>query len=79
MGTEHNVADVGTRAEKVSIDDIGPNSRYENGDSWMRLDLEEAVSRGYLRPADSLKIIDRDNEDDFQKSFLFEKEPEVLT
>ena len=53
MGTEHNVADVGTRAEKVSIDDIGPNSRYENGDSWMRLDLEEAVSRVYLRPTDS--------------------------
>jgi len=45
----------------------------------MRLDLEEAVSRVYLRPADSLKIKDRDNEDDFQKSFLFEKEPEVLT
>ena len=79
VGTEYNVADVGTRAEKVSIDDIGPNSRYENGDSWMRLDLEEAVSRGYLRPADSLKSIDRDHEDDFQKGFLFEKEPEVLT
>ena len=45
----------------------------------MRLDLEEAVSRVYLRPTDSWKIIDRDNEDNFQKSFLFEKEPEVLT
>ena len=43
--TEHNVADIGTRADKVTIEDIGPDSRYENGDEWMKLDIEDAVDK----------------------------------
>ena len=79
VGTEHNVADVGTRAEKVSIEDVGPNSRYENGDPWMRLELDQAVQEGYLKPAQDLKPARVENEDEFKKGFVFEKEPEVLT
>ena len=26
VGTDHNVADVGTRADKVTLDDVGPDS-----------------------------------------------------
>ena len=37
IGTEDNVADVGTRAEKVTIEDVGQDSRYENGE-WGPLD-----------------------------------------
>jgi hypothetical protein len=63
----------------VTIDDIGPDSRYENGDPWMRLDVEEATEQGFLRPALELKPIPKEKEDDFNKEFLFEKEPEVYT
>ena len=41
VGTDDNVADVGTRAEKVTIEDVGPDSRYELGDPWMRLEVDE--------------------------------------
>ena len=43
VGTEHNVADIGTRPEKRSIEDIGPDSRFENGDDWMKLEITDAV------------------------------------
>ena len=79
IGTDHNVADVGTRADRVTIEDIGPESRYENGDPWMCLDLDEAIQQGYLKPALNLKspIIEEDEE--FKRGFLIEKEPEILT
>ena len=77
--TEHNVADVGTRADKVIIDDIGPDSRYENGDPWMRLDLDQAIQQGFIKPALELKPTVVENEDEYKKGFIFEKEPEVLT
>ena len=79
VGTDHNVADVGTRADKVSIEDVGPNSRYENGDPWMRLELDQAVQQGFLKPALDLKPSQVESEDEFKKGFIFEKEPEVLT
>ena len=28
VGTEHNVVDVGTRLERITIDNVGPDSRY---------------------------------------------------
>ena len=80
VGTEFNVADVGTRADKVSIEDIGPESRFENGDPWMKLDISEAVEKGFLRRALDLKpssVIEED--EDFKRGFVFEKEPEILT
>ena len=79
VGTDHNVADVGTRADKVCIEDVGPNSRYENGDPWMRLELDQAVQQGFLKPALDLKPSQVESKDEFKKGFIFEKEPEVLT
>ena len=79
VGTEDNVADIGTRADRVSIADVGPDSRYETGDPWMKLDIEEAVLSGVLKPAGFLKAVDADDEEDFKKGFVYEKEPEVLT
>ena len=73
------MADVGTRADKVTMDDVGPESRYENGDPWMKLDIEEVVKQGVLIPAESLKPVTVEKEDDLKKGYLFEKEPEVLT
>ena len=48
--SESNPADCGTRPSKVKVSDVGPDSRWENGDDWMRLDLAEAVSLGVLKP-----------------------------
>ena len=79
VGTDHNVADVGTRADRVSIEDVGPNSRYENGDPWMRLELDQAVQQGFLKPALDLKPVPAENDDEYKKGFVFEKEPEILT
>ena len=45
VGTDHNVADIGTRADKFTIDDVGPDSRYENGDRWMRMVVKDAVAK----------------------------------
>ena len=36
--TGSNPADCGTRPSKMTIADVGPDSRWENGDSWMKLD-----------------------------------------
>ena len=79
VSTVHNVADVGTRAEKITLNDIGPDSRYENGDPWMKMEVEAALELGVLKTADSLKAITGEEETDFKKGFIFEKEPEILT
>ena len=79
VGTEHNVADVGTRAEKVCLQDIGPDSRYECGDPWMKLELCEAVELGILKPALELKQSTVEEDDEYKKGFIFDKEPEILT
>ena len=79
VGTEHNVADVGTRADKICIEDIGPESRYENGDKWMQLEFSEIIQQGFLRPALDLKTAVIEDDEDFKKGFIFEREPEILT
>ena len=72
--TEFNPADCGTRPDKVQLSDIGPESRWENGDQWMTQDVQEAVRLGVLKPASSLRVakdIDDDNIDDFKKGLMF--------
>ena len=73
VGTEHNVADVGTRADKITLDDVGPESSYEVGDPWMKLDLVEAVKQGYLKCSEDLKSVPVEKEVEFKKGFLFER------
>ena len=79
VGTDFNAADIGTRPERVSLKDIGPDSRFENGDSWMRLDINEAIQQGYVRPALDMKNLSEDKETAFKKEFILDKEPEILT
>ena len=72
--TEANPADCGTRPEQVKLSDIGPDSRWENGDKWMNSDIEEAVNMGILKPASSLRVskdIEDDDIDDFKKGLMF--------
>ena len=39
------------------------------------MELSEAVSNGFIRPASDLKSIPSEKEEEFKKGFLFEKEP----
>ena len=65
VGTDHYVADVGTRAENVTIEDVGPKSRYENGDPWMKLDIEEIIEQEILKPALDLKPVPKERDNEF--------------
>ena len=76
--TESNPSDIGTRPYKVTLKDVGPDSRWEQGDNWMRLPLEEAVSQGVIKPAASLRV-KSDQESEYRKGIVFEKIPEQLT
>ena len=76
--TDSNPSDIGTRPEKVTVQDVGPGSRWENGDEWMTLDLVDALKQGYIKSAKSLRL-SIDQEDDFKRGLTFEKVPELLT
>ena len=76
--TEYNPADCGTRPSKVKISDVGPDSRWENGDSWMKLDIDMAVSEGYIKPATELRVSD-EMEDTFKDGLMFGDQDEILT
>ena len=74
VGTEFNPADCSTRPDKVKLTDIGPASRWENGDSWMTLEIKEAVNMGILKPATALRVskdIDGDDIDDYKRGLMF--------
>ena len=77
--SNQNPADVGTRPCKVSIDDVGPNSRWENGQDWMHGEIEEAVQQGILKPAADIKVT-KEIEDEYYKGLLYESPiPEIIT
>ena len=76
--SEYNPADCGTRPDKISLTDIGPESRWENGDNWMNQDIELAVENGILVPATELRV-SSEEEEDFSKGLIFGEDEEVLT
>ena len=77
--TDCNPSDVGTRPSKVTLKDIGPDSRWERGDEWMKLSLESATSQGFIKPAANLRIRNDEEEFEYRKGIVFEKIPEILT
>ena len=68
--TDKNPADCGTRPEKVKLCDVGPSSRWECGDAWMKLSIKDAVSCGVLTPALDLRV-SKDIETDFNEGLIF--------
>ena len=53
--TEENLADLGTRPEKVRLTDVGPDSEWENGKPWMRCEVSQAIDNGILKPISELR------------------------
>ena len=54
--SSQNPADLGTRPSKVTLDDVGPNSKWEHGEDWMHGDIDEAVLQGILKHAVDIKV-----------------------
>ena len=40
----------------MTLEDVGPDSKWEHGKDWMHGDVEEAVQQGILKPALNLKV-----------------------
>ena len=57
---------------------VNTDSRWEQGDDWMKLPLEDAINQGIIKPATNLRIKD-DQETEYRKGIVFEKVPEILT
>ena len=76
--TDVNPSDLGTRPSKVTLSDVGPGSRWEAGEDWMKLEIEKAKEMGFIRSAQNLRIKD-EQEEDYKKGLTFEKIPELLT
>ena len=41
--TEVNSADVGTRPDKLKVQDVGPGSVWQEGYPWMRMDMRKPL------------------------------------
>ena len=76
--SDSNPSDIGTRPEKITLNDVGPGSRWEEGDIWMRQEISDVVNNGVLTPVSGLRIKDEE-ESEFRKGLVFEKVPEILT
>ena len=77
--TEENLADLGTRPEKIKLSDIGPNSEWENGKHWMSLDVQTAVDQGILKPICELRGVEEKETDEYKDGLVFPKDlPDVL-
>ena len=76
--TEFNPSDVGTRPGKVTLEDVGPGSRWEEGDDWMKQEIENVLEMEIIKPAKGLRIKDEE-ESEFRQGLIFERVPEILT
>ena len=77
--TDHNPADVGTRPDVVSIDDVQQNSKWISGSDWMKYDVKDAVDVGILKPVSDLRLNSKEEYDDFHDGCVFDRVPEILT
>ena len=65
--TEFNPADLGTRPDQVKLSDVGPNSVWEKGLPWMKEEIDDAVEKGILMPAKSLRL-NEEQDDDYREN-----------
>ena len=77
--TDHNPADVGTRPDVVSIDDVQQNSKWISGAEWMKHDVKDAIDAAILKPVSELRLNSKEEIDDFHDGCVFDRVPEILT
>ena len=77
--TDENLADLGTRPEKVKLSDVGPGSEWECGREWMHQDVSQAVAQGVLKPVSELRISEEKDGDEYKLGLLLDTEvPEIF-
>ena len=76
--TEVNTADIGTRQDKISIKDVMPDSVFQTGYDWMRMNLSDAEEQGYITKAGNLRLKPEESRT-YEEPFLFQKIPDILT
>ena len=76
--TDLLAADVGTRPDRVRVEDIMTGSRWHNGEQWMKTTVAKAIAHGSIKPALDLRVHDEDKEE-FKDGVVYDKIPEVLT
>ena len=69
--TDENLADLGTRPDRVKLTDVGPDSELEQGKPWMKSDTSEAVSNGILKPLSELRLTVEKDAEDYRSGFLY--------
>ena len=77
--SENNPADIGTRPDRVTLDDTKQDSKWISGLEWMRHDIQEAVESGILKPVADVRLNSKEEEDRFHDGCVFDTVPEVLT
>ena len=75
--TDVNPADCGTRPDKVKVTDVGPNSRWECGESWMQLPIAEAASQGFIKPVSEIRV-NKELENDYKEGLMFGDRDEAI-
>ena len=75
VSTEQNLADLGTRPDKVKLTDVGPESVWECGLDWMRCDIESAIASGILTPINQLRLTEERDSDDYKQGLVFDSDP----
>ena len=68
--TDQNLADLGTRPEKVKVSDVGPDSQWECGLSWMRGEVSEAVAMEIIKPISELRI-SKETDGEFKEGLVY--------
>ena len=78
VNTKDNIADIPTRPDTITLEDLGPGSEWENGKPWMTEEVPELIQRGVLTPIEELTT-DVQDDPEYCEGFIFERVPEVLT
>ena len=78
ISTESNIADIPTRPDGLTIQDLSPSSIWETGLPWMTEDISDVISRGILTPITSLTMRSEDCPE-FEDGFVLERTPDILT
>ena len=76
--TDENLADLGTRPEKVKVSDVGPESEWECGKSWMHGDVSDAVDQGILKPVSKLRLNAEKDADDYREGLVFGGDADIF-
>ena len=76
--TEYNPSDLGTRPNKVKLDQVTPDSKWICGEEWMTWSVEKAIEEEILKPVAQLRL-KAEEEDTFNEGCVFDREPEILT